>query len=57
MLMYIHPLYLCAVYGRWRKNLKPEVNLGIETALLSRFDLTFVILGTYAAYYPLRVLG
>lgn len=32
------------VAGRWNKALKPETNLGIETALLSRFDLTFVIL-------------
>mmetsp|Transcript_15837 Transcript_15837/g.30993 ORF Transcript_15837/g.30993 Transcript_15837/m.30993 type:complete len:731 (-) Transcript_15837:61-2253(-) len=34
------------VSGRWNRNLKPETNLGIETALLSRFDLTFVILDT-----------
>jgi len=34
------------VAGRWNKALKPETNLGIETALLSRFDLTFVILDT-----------
>lgn len=34
------------VAGRWNKALKAETNLGIETALLSRFDLTFVILDT-----------
>lgn len=32
--------------GRWNKKLSQETNLGIETALLSRFDLTFVILDT-----------
>jgi len=34
------------VYGRWNNKVSPEHNLGIETALLSRFDLTFAILDT-----------
>lgn len=32
------------VFGRWRKGVKPEINLGMETSLLSRFDLLFVLL-------------
>jgi DNA replication licensing factor MCM7 len=34
------------VYGRWQKKISAEKNLGIETALLSRFDLTFALLDT-----------
>lgn len=32
------------VFGRWKKGLKAEHNLGLETSLLSRFDLLFVLL-------------
>jgi DNA replication licensing factor MCM7 len=32
------------VYGRWKTKLRPEQNLGMETSLLSRFDLLFVLL-------------
>lgn len=34
------------VYGRWNRAISAEKNLGIETALLSRFDLTFSLLDT-----------
>jgi DNA replication licensing factor MCM7 len=34
------------VYGRWNRSIPAEKNLGIETALLSRFDLTFSLLDT-----------
>lgn len=34
------------VYGRWNRAIPAEKNLGIETALLSRFDLTFSLLDT-----------
>lgn len=33
-----------AVFGRWNKKMSAERNLGLPTALLSRFDLTFIIL-------------
>lgn len=34
------------VYGRWKKGLKVEHNLNLETSLLSRFDLLFVMIDT-----------
>jgi DNA replication licensing factor MCM7 len=32
------------VFGRWNTAISAERNLGLPTALLSRFDLTFVLL-------------
>ena len=32
------------VYGRWKSSLPVEANLGLPTSLLSRFDLSFIIL-------------
>lgn len=32
------------VWGRWRPKMSPEANLGLPASLLSRFDLTWVIL-------------
>jgi len=32
------------VWGRWRPKMSPEANLGLPASLLSRFDLTWIIL-------------
>jgi DNA replicative helicase MCM subunit Mcm2 (Cdc46/Mcm family) len=31
------------VFGRWNKRFSAEKNLGLPAALLSRFDLTFIL--------------
>jgi DNA replication licensing factor MCM7 len=35
------------VYGRYNKTISPHKNINLPAALLSRFDLIFVLLDSY----------